>query len=312
MAGAHEDEEMNYWPGFVDALSTMTMMLIFLMLILSLVIVSVSQNVSRAQVMAIAKAAKVDVAGTPASLEHLTTQVIAALSRLSQDKEPKAPVPDKNPQEETILVEPSAKLRVAEKENLAVDVGNKIASQGLDDSLISNGKSSKSRVSVGVDPADVPSENPPKSSQIAPLEPLSGEQAFSESQQQPSDTRILAEKKADLAPFGGAVDLKADKAMVTLIFQPRALRPDDVMVKKFKDFMSTRHAEQQASQYEVQAIANTTSGQITEARRLAYYRAMVARQLLLDTAIDARSIRVTIVDTTSADPLEYVKIIVRP
>jgi hypothetical protein len=162
MAGASDDEEMNYWPGFVDALSTMTMMLIFLMLILSLVIISVSQNVSRAQVLAIAKAAKVDVSGTPASLENLTTQVIAALSRLSQDKESKAPVPEKTPQLVTILVEPSAKTRKAEKENMAVDDGNKIASQGLEDSLISNGKSSVSRVSIGVDPTNIPSDNPPK------------------------------------------------------------------------------------------------------------------------------------------------------
>ena len=311
MAGASDDEEMNYWPGFVDALSTMTMMLIFLMLILSLVIVSVSQNVSRAQVMAIAKAAKVDVSGTPASLENLTTQVIAALSRMSQDKEPKAPVPEKRPQEATVLVEPSAKLRVAEKENLAVDVGNKIASQGLEDSAIANGKSSVSRVSVGVDPTEIPSDNPPKSSQTAMLEPLSGEKAFAEPQHQPSDTRILSERKADVAPFGGAIDLKTDKAMITLIFQPRALRPDDVMVKKFKDFMIANMGEQLEAQYEIQAVANTSSGQITEARRLAYYRAMVARQLLIDSKIDAKFIRVTVVDTTNDDPLDYVKIIVK-
>lgn len=311
MAGASDDEEINYWPGFVDALSTMTMMLIFLMLILSLVIVSVSQNVSRVQVMAIAKAAKVDVSGAPVSLERLTMQVIAALSRMSEDKEPKPPVPEKLPQEATVLIEPSAKLRVVEKENLAVDIGNKVASQGLEDSAISNGKSSASRVSVGVDPTAIPSDNPPKSSQTAPLEPLSGEQAFSEPQHQPTDTRILSERKADVAPFGGAIDMKTEKAMITLIFQPRALRPDDVMVKKFKDFLAANKAETLDAQYEIQAIANTSSGQITETRRLAYYRAMVARQLLLDSRIDAKFIRVTVVDTTNDDPLDYVKITVK-
>jgi len=311
MAGASDDEEINYWPGFVDALSTMAMMLIFLMLILSLVIVSVSQNVSRVQVMAIAKAAKVDVSGAPVSLERLTMQVIAALSRMSEDKEPKPPVPEKLPQEATVLIEPSAKLRVVEKENLAVDIGNKVASQGLEDSAISNGKSSVSRVSVGVDPTAIPSDNPPKSSQTAPLEPLSGEQAFSEPQHQPTDTRILSERKADVAPFGGAIDMKTEKAMITLIFQPRALRPDDVMVKKFKDFLAANKAETLDAQYEIQAIANTSSGQITETRRLAYYRAMVARQLLLDSRIDAKFIRVTVVDTTNDDPLDYVKITVK-
>lgn len=309
MAGASDDEEMNYWPGFVDALSTMTMMLIFLMLILSLVIVSVSQNVSRAQVLAIAKAAKIDVTGTPASLENLSAQIISALARLSQDKEPKAPVPEKTPQETTVLVEPSAKLRVAEKENLAVDVGNKVASQGLEDSAISNGKSTQSKVSVGVDPTEIPSDNPPKSSQTAPLEPLSGEQAFSEPQHQPTDTRILSEKKADLAQFGGAIDMKTEKAMITLIFQPRALKPDQVMTQKFSDFIQANRAILNGTEFEIQAIANTGSGQVTEARRLAYYRAMVARQMLVDSKIDPKNIHLSVIDAPSDDPLDYVKII---
>lgn len=309
MAGASDDEEMNYWPGFVDALSTMTMMLIFLMLILSLVIVSVSQNVSRAQVLAIAKAAKIDVSGTPASLENLSAQIISALARLSQDKEIKVPVPEKTPQEITVLVEPSAKLRVAEKENLAVDVGNKVASQGLEDSAISNGKSSQSRVSVGVDPTEVPSDNPPKSSQTAPLEPLSGEQAFAEPQHQPTDTRILSEKKADLAPFGGAMDMKTDKAMITLIFQPRALKPDNVMMQKFSDFIRSNQSSLDGNEFEIQSLANTNSGQVTEARRLAYYRAMVARQMLLDSNVSPKNIHLSVVDAPSDDQLDYVKII---
>jgi len=309
MATASDDEEMNYWPGFVDALSTMTMMLIFLMLILSLVIVSVSQNVSRAQVLAIAKAAKIDVSGTPASLENLSAQIISALARLSQDKEPKAPVPEKTPQEATVLVEPSAKLRVAEKENLAVDVGNKVASQGLEDSAIANGKSTQSRVSIGVDPTDIPSDNPPKSSQTAPLEPLSGELAFAEPRHQPPDTRILSEKKADLAPFGGAIDLKTEKVMITLIFQPRALKPDHVMTQKFSEFIEANRSLLDESEYEIQAMANTSSGQVTEARRLSYYRAMVVRQMLVDTKVDPRNIHLSIIDAPSDDLLDYVKII---
>lgn len=311
MAAASEDEEMNYWPGFVDALSTMTMMLIFLMLILSLVIVSVSQNVSRAQVLAIAKAAKVETSGSPASIEKLTAQIISALSQLSQNQKQRTPVPETDPQEITTPVEPSTKLRIAEKENLAIDQGNKVASQGLEDAAISNGKSSQSRVSVGVDPTMTPSENPPKSSQTAPLEPLSGELAFAEPKKQPSETRIQSDKQADLARFGGSIDMKLDKSLITLIFQPGALRPDEVMIKKFKDFMAANRADMSSVTYEVSALANTKSGQVTEARRLAYYRAMVARQLLIDQKIDPKLIRVNVVDEPSDETLDYVKISIK-
>lgn len=311
MASASDDDEMNYWPGFVDALSTMTMMLIFLMLILSLVIVSVSQNVSRTQILAIAKAAKVETAGTPASLENLTVQIITALSRLLQDKEEKAPVPNKDPQDATVLVEPSAKLRVAEKENLAVDVGNKVASQGLEDSAISNGRSTEARVSIGVDPTETPSDNPPKSSQTAPLEPLSGEQAFAEPQKQPSETRILSDRQADIAPFGGAMDMKTEEPMITLIFQPRALKPDESMLQKFSAFVNANRQNIENVNFEIESLANTRSGQVTESRRLAYYRAMVARQMLIDVNIDPKQIQVTVIDEPSEDELDYVRIILK-
>ena len=100
--------------------------------------------------------------------------------------------------------------------------------------------------------------------------------------------------------------------MITLIFQPRALRPDVIMIKKFNDFMAANKADRLDTQYEIQAVANTNSGQITEARRLAYYRAMVARQLLIDTKIDPKFLRVIVVDSISDDPLDYVKIIAKP
>jgi len=312
MAAASDDEEMNYWPGFVDALSTMTMMLIFLMLILSLVIVSVSQNVSRAQVLAIAKAAKVDTSGSPASIENLTAQIISALSQLSQNQKQRTPVTGTDPKEITTIVEPSTKLRIAEKENLAIYEGNKVASQGLDDAGISTGKSSDSRVSVGVDPARTRSENPSKSSQTAPLEPLSGGNAFAELQRQPSATRILSDTKAELAPFGGEIDMRLEQSMITLIFPPRSLTPNEVMMEKFFDVIRANGQESHRVASEISAIANTNSGQVTEARRLAYYLAMFARQMLIDQKIDPKNNRVTVVDEPTEQDADYVRISIKP
>lgn len=308
MASASDDDDTNYWPGFVDALSTMTMMLIFLMLILSLVIVSVSQNVSRAQILAIAKAAKIETSGKPASLENLTAQIISALGRLSESKNPKLPVPEKIPQNVTELIEPSVKTRVAEKENQAVNEGSRVTSDGVEDSLISSGTSTQARVSNGVDPSDIPSDNAPKSSQTAPLAPLSGEKAFSEPKSQISDTRIVSEQKVELAPFGGGVDFQAEKAMVTLVFQPRALKPDQSMIQKFQDYVDANRVELSKTELEIQAVANSNSGQVTEARRFAYYRAMVVRQMLIDAKLDPKLLRVRIVDVATDDTRDYVQV----
>jgi hypothetical protein len=71
MASA-SDENENHWPGYVDALTTMTMMLIFVMMILSIAMFSMSENVSRSLVEKIAESAGVTVSG-----ENLTTEDLA-------------------------------------------------------------------------------------------------------------------------------------------------------------------------------------------------------------------------------------------
>jgi hypothetical protein len=55
---AASDNEENYWPGYVDALTTMTMVLTFIMLVLGLAVFSLSQNVSKGMLESIANAMK--------------------------------------------------------------------------------------------------------------------------------------------------------------------------------------------------------------------------------------------------------------
>ena len=309
MAAASDDEEMNYWPGFVDALSTMTMMLIFLMLILSLVVISISQNVSKSQVLAIAKAAKVDISGTPASIENISAQIISALARLSNPDEPGAPVPEKRPQEETVLVEPSAKIKAAERPNMAVEPGDKVVVSGMADAAISNGRSSITPSGPDVDDSDKPASNPPESSQIAALEPNSGPRAFSQEKQEAPKSRIVSIKPADLAPFGGDVDVKISKSTLTLVYSPRAMRIDDVAKKKLADFIAANREQLTARPLKVQALANITNGNVSDARRFAYYRAMSLRQILIENNISPKNIALAIRDSSSDEDEEIVELI---
>ncbi len=75
MAANTSDEESNQWPGYVDALTTMTMMLIFIMVILAVAIFGLSQNVTRDYVERIASAAEVKLPGKPDDLEKLIAEV---------------------------------------------------------------------------------------------------------------------------------------------------------------------------------------------------------------------------------------------
>jgi hypothetical protein len=84
MAGSAAEEE-NHWPGYVDALTTMTMMLIFVMTILAIAIFGLSQNVSRSMVEKIAKAANIDSVDSSESTEDLASRVMARLETATRD-----------------------------------------------------------------------------------------------------------------------------------------------------------------------------------------------------------------------------------
>jgi hypothetical protein len=77
-------EEENHWPGYVDALTTMTMMLIFVMTILAVAIFGLSQNVSRNMVEKIAKAVNIDDVTSSENTDSLASRVVAKLELQQQ------------------------------------------------------------------------------------------------------------------------------------------------------------------------------------------------------------------------------------
>ncbi len=86
-SGSGEDEE-HHWPGFVDALTVMTMVLTFIMMILGLVVFSLSQNTARSQLAEIAAVAKIDVGAGP--LEQVQQKIVDALKLRSESQETQA------------------------------------------------------------------------------------------------------------------------------------------------------------------------------------------------------------------------------
>jgi hypothetical protein len=308
MAGASDDEEVNYWPGFVDALSTMTMMLIFLMMILSLVVVSISQSASKSQIMAIAKAAKVDNNGAPISIDKLTAQILAALSRNSDPPNENLPVPSTRPEQETLIVQPSAKSNIQEVENFSVEEGHKVSANGANDSLISNGRSASPGTDANIGPSQTVSNNPPKSSQTAELDPEAGKYYFASPQPNPDDRRIVSRQPPDLKPFGGGTDVKLNKALITIEFQPNAVRVDERSSGKLADFIASRKDELSGRVVQVRAIANVQNGNVSEARRYSYYRAMGIRQFLIDSGLPAQQIAVGIEDVSNPEQANLVEL----
>src|ERR1700750_2562383 len=76
-----EGEGENYWPGYVDALTSMVQVLAFVMMMLAMAVFSLSQSVTKKAVEAIAKAVNADVKPN-ADVKQLTQSVMEQLDRL--------------------------------------------------------------------------------------------------------------------------------------------------------------------------------------------------------------------------------------
>ena len=100
---SHSEQSEDYWPGYVDALTSMVQVLAFVMMLLAMAVFVLSQNVSKSAVQAIAKAAKVDVPAN-ASVKDLTAMVVEQVQKqeaLAAQAANASPTPKAPPTPET-------------------------------------------------------------------------------------------------------------------------------------------------------------------------------------------------------------------
>jgi hypothetical protein len=80
------------------------------------------------------------------------------------------------------------------------------------------------------------------------------------------------------------------QGLLKLSYPVRQTRLDPTAEKSLKDFLNSSKEIAQAGEIAVQAFAPLSAGSLTEARRVAYYRAMLVRARLLNLGIPADKI----------------------
>jgi hypothetical protein len=95
------DEGDNYWPGYVDALTSMVQVLAFVMMMLAMAVFVLSQSVSKKAVEAIAKAVNAEVKPNQ-DIKQLTQSIVEQIDRLRKS----APPPAAAKPEQTPAVKP--------------------------------------------------------------------------------------------------------------------------------------------------------------------------------------------------------------
>lgn len=230
------NEDENHWPGYVDALTTMTMMLVFVMMVLAIAIFGLSENVSRVLVEKIAQSAgiKVETAGVPT--EELARRVAVALESRNEGRY-EAQAAQRPDQPALLEGSPLLTAPVAGLEKV-IDAGQGVATR-VPSSLV----------------------------------------------------------RTNFAP-----------SLLTLTFQPRATAVDDLAAEEMKTFINASGLGENGAIFEIRGMARLDTGAASDARRVAYYRAMAVRARLIALGVKPERIRLNVLDRNGAENADKVEV----
>lgn len=124
------------------------------------------------------------------------------------------------------------------------------------------------------------------------------------------DTLKLAVKADEQAEDSKGVKVQAADVLLRIDFEPLAVRFDPDSEKKVKDFLDGK--ANAAVTYEIWSSAPQTTS-VSEAQRLAFFRAAMTRNLLIRAGIPGAQIKtqIRVTDATSTDG-HNVRVVVKP
>jgi hypothetical protein len=214
------DDSENYWPGYVDALTSMVQVLAFVMMMLAMAVFVLSQSVAKHAVEAIAKVINAEV-DPKADVKQMTQAVMDQVQKLQS--------------------------------------------------------------AVAASDAHKP-EPPP-----------AGKAAANAESEKISGMRLAGARSAiDATRF--QVDPAAPR--LTVNFEERSFRVQPDGAASITQLVDDRKVTERGQLIVINAYAYSGDGALSEARRLAYYRAMIARKQLVDAKVRPDNIRVNVTDTS--------------
>lgn len=289
MAGGGSGEEENYWPGYVDALTTMTMVLTFIMMILGVVIFSMSQNVSKQLISQIAEAAKIEIKGG-GSAEDVKDQIIAALKTSKAEKEDQA-------QKEEVKKDQEATPQAMRGETVAAPAPSKAASAKTKLPAPAQPDQADQGTLAGLAKSDQPNAAQSDGKKMAPP-PSTIDKDPGKAE---PDKRIDSSTTSEVAAPSSGISVQDAGSILTIAFQKRVIQLDDASTNDFNKVVKASAPMQAARIIQVKGFADVTVLGVTEARRIAYYRTMLIRKQLIASGYSADKITVHIEDAAAAD-----------
>ncbi|MDE2404214.1 MAG: hypothetical protein KGM17_06070 [Sphingomonadales bacterium] len=140
--------------------------------------------------------------------------------------------------------------------------------------------------------------------------PIDGAERLSILTRQSKDTLKLSVKAVEVPKTDKGVEVKTADTLLRIAFEPAALNYDEDSTKKVVDFLHA-HPNPGAT-FEIWSFAPQT-GSVSEAQRMAFYRAAMTRNLLVKAGIPPKSIytQIRITDPKLPDG-HNVRVVLKP
>ena len=290
MSHGSGDEE-NYWPGYVDALTSMVQVLAFVMMMLAMAVFVLSQNVSKVAVQAVAQALDVK---TPAgaTVAELTKAVVEAAQKAVADKASPATTSSSASQpasQSSDAASTSDSAKPAASDASADKKAAKATDAGTQDA------------SSGATPA----------TPASPAKPTTEGQKPDAKQSSAGETAAVTSLPVSTARPQGAGLTPATGRSLAIRFPPHGstISPEDK--SKLDAFLTDTKSAKADEPVVVQAYAATTSIALSEARHNAFYHAMAVRTELVTRKVAADRIKVRVLDSEDKGHEALVEIIVQ-
>ncbi len=298
--------EENYWPGFVDALSTIVMVITFLLILLSIVIFVLSQNTGKLAAddsQAKSAAAKAMIESDPADGSQAEAQ--SKSPKQSPESALKMAQNESKPEPESKSASAAESRSKAKAQNQA-KIKSQVKSQSPNKSRM---KARQEKENANLTDGTFKPREGKRLTQAQKVE--------SKTKLQVRSQNVMDEKRIVIAPEekpGEQEKVKVESAssLLTLEFTQSNVKIDKASVQAVQSYISSNAQIKGGGKVEIRSFANSSVGSISEARRLAYYRAMSTRNQLLKSGVDPKRILIRVRETAAKDEQNLVKVFLKP
>ena len=266
---ASKHKQEDPWAGFVDVLSNILMVVIFLVVILGVAIFALSQQITKVAVENAVKAER----------ESKDKQDTSSSSPAVSEAKPEAAKP-----------EPKAETAQADAEPQVAQA--KPAPQPPPEP-------DKARGAAGPFEAA-------KALRVRESDDIAGNTNLSV-RSAPATGKDIEIASEEHKPSDGPVMVTRAQSFMTLKFQRGSFKIDKDASGAITDFLGSRD-ELKDQKIEIRAFAQSTVGSVSEARRIAYYRAMQTRSELLKSGFSAANMDVKIRESVLPEEIDVVRV----